>query len=95
LKEIYNPTYQITFSIDNEKYVISIESRLSIELSSIVKKDELKTEFSFDQSLTKFRVTVSKILDNNYLRFEEYKEFNTFEDVKNYLLEWAKKIPSQ
>jgi hypothetical protein len=92
LKEILNPTYQITFSINNEKYVINVESRLSVELASIFAVEDRRL---FDQSLTKYRVTVSKILNNYYLRFEDHKEFNTFEDVKNYLLEWQKRADSQ
>jgi len=85
LKEIFNPTYQITFSIDNEKYVMNVESKLSVELASMF---AVEGGLMFDESLTKYRVTVSKILDNNYLRFEDFKEFNTYEDVQKYLLEW-------
>jgi hypothetical protein len=92
LRDIFNPTYQITFSIDNEKYVISVESKLSVDLASMFAVDG---GLIFDESLTKYRVTVSKILDNNYLRFEDFREFNTYENVQNYLLEWRKKTLSQ
>jgi hypothetical protein len=92
LREIFNPTYQITFSIDNEKYVINIESKLSIEFASMF---AVEGGLMFDESLTKYRVTVSKILDDNYLRFEDYKEFNTYEDIQKYLLEWKNKTLSQ
>lgn len=92
MREIFNPTYQITFSIDNEKYVINIESKLSIELASIF---AVEGGLIFDESLTRYRVTVSKVLDNHYLRFEDFKEFTTYEDVQNYLLEWKRRIPSQ
>ena len=92
MREIFNPTYQITFSIDNEKYVINIESKLSVELASIF---AVEGGLMFDESLTKYRVTVSKILDNYYLRFQDFKEFNTYTDVQNYLLEWKRKTLSQ
>ena len=92
MRDILNPTYQITFSIDNEKYVINVESKLSVELASMF---AVEGGLMFDESLTKYRVTVSKILNSHYLRFEDFREFNTYEDVQNYLLEWKKRTLSQ
>jgi len=98
LKEIFNPTYQIAFSINNEKYVMDIKSRIVLNIHDIKPKIVLNVNVNGKVQLepnSKFTVIVSKVKDNGFVSLEDYRDFNKINDVESYIEEWKKKSDSQ
>ena len=85
-----NPAYQITFSLNNEKYLIDIQARAMINLNKSF-DNPLTTNIVLSES-SKFRVTLNKVTSDGYMSFEDYKEFNNYNEVMNYLREWKNKL---
>lgn len=94
LQEILNPTYQIEFKINNEKYRIDIDAKIVLKLNELELGSQYQDLLSlglevFHSSL--YRITVNKLTSNGFFSFEDYKEFNNYTQVINYLEQWKEK----
>lgn len=74
-----NPTYRVVFSIGKTEYIMDIKSRIDISIH------ELSSTFTDFSSRGKFDVTVSYKKDSGLYGFEDYKEFDSYEDLMSFI----------
>ena len=91
LREILNPKYQCSFSIDNEKYLMDVDSTMVVDLNTSTIDGKFLNQIKFNPNLNKFRITVNKLMGDGFVSFVDYKEFKNYEDVITYIQSWKEK----
>lgn len=90
--EYLNPSYRLSFTIDNVNHVIVIDSVLNIPLRHATATFPLTKAFDKYRFIpNKYIVTVTKYTSDKFVSLVEHKEFNSVDELYTYLNEWRKK----